>query len=535
MVGKARQGRHGRCSATTSLGSAGYEQNCRVLYLCGNILTCADNIKSKMADKRVLPNSKLQGKFRELWRRALTLSNLNDLNAQTVTAWAQQIGLNVLEAVERDVGLFRTTPSVVLTSEGGVAYFPKTSATNDPVWLMNRRACERVAALWEKVEWFAPLWVPQGRLNELLKDVEYRSKEEAIRLFDYHTSTIYVLSFQAVCIAQLIPQSRSLVKFAPIAREAYLAFYAGHRASSIAALMPVMEGALRRIAEDSGDLPISEQIDRIIDRACMLASRLHFGGNWVPPEYLTSDYLYGQDERIFVFETFRQWLKGTFFRRTGEYDGITWLNRHLFAHGTSTDWQNGANFCRLVVALATLGVIESWHDESNAVPTLFPTMNEDSRLLWEQAQLHAQAQTMLKILAQKNYQTYGQLVPPMPTDDGVSLRKALLTQQCMNDLVRPLRDAGWSIDVEEPDERALCMKVVAKSEETVLRVALLYSCATDNKRYRELERESDAILYLGAPYKQDTYAHGVGVHVGPVTAWQPPPAPGARKRLRQCT
>jgi hypothetical protein len=483
-----------------------------------------------MADKRVPQDTKLQGKFVGLWRRALTLPDLNDLNAQTVTEWAQQAGLTVLEAVERDVGLFRTTPSVMLTTEGGVAYFPKISPTNDPGWLTNRRACESVAALWEKLEWFAPLWVPQGRINELLKDVEYRSKEEAIRLFDYHTSTIYVLSFQAVCIAQLIPQSRSLVKFASVAREAYLAFYAGYRAASIAALMPVMEGALRRISEDSGNLPVPEQIDRIIDRACMLASRLHFDGNWVPREYRTSDYLYGQDERIFVFETFRRWLKGTFFRQTGEYDGITWLNRHLFAHGTSTDWQNSANFCRLVVALATLGVIESWHDESNAVSMMFPEMNEDSRLLWQQAQLQIQGQMMLKIVEQKNYQTHGQLVPPMPTDDGVTLRKAHLTQQCMSDLVRPLRDAGWSIDVGEPDERALYVKVVAKSENAVLRVALLYSCATDNKIYRELAQEFDAILYLGAPYKQDAYAYSVSVHVGPVTAWQPPPAPGVRGR-----
>ncbi len=474
-------------------------------------------------------STKLQEKFLGIWRRALTLSNLNDLNSGTVAAWAQQAGLNVLEVAERDVGLFRTTPAVVLTTEGGVAYFPKISATSDLGWLANRRACERVAALWEKVEWFAPLWVPQGRINELLKDVEHRSKEEAIRLFDYHTSTIYALSFQAVCIAQLIPKSRSLADFAPVAREAYLAFYAGYRASSIAALMPVMEGALRRISEDSGKLPVPDQIDRIIDRACALASRLHFNGNWVPREYRTSEYLYGQDERVFVFETFRQWLKGTFFRQTGEYDGITWLNRHLFAHGTSTDWQNSANFCRLVVALATLGVIESWHDESNAVSILFPEMTEDSRLLWQQAQLQAQAQMIIKSVEQKNYQAHGRLVPPMPTDDGVTLRKAHLTHECMSDLVRPLRDAGWSIDVGEPDARALYMRVAARSEDELLRVALLYSCATDNKLYRELEQESDVILYLGPPYQQSAYAYGINVHVGPVTAWQPP-LPRNRKR-----
>jgi hypothetical protein len=477
-----------------------------------------------------LASNELQAKFLGLSWRARNLPNLGELTAETVARWAQQAGLNVLEAVERDVGLFRRTPAVVLTVDGGVAYFPKISATGDPAWLANRQASERVAALWEKMEWFAPLWVPQAETNDLLKAVEHRSKEDAIKLFNYHTSTIYVLSFQAVCIAQLIPKSRSLSGFAPIAREAYLAFYAGHKASSIAALIPVMEGALRRISEGNEKRSVSDQIDRVIDRACMLASRLHFDGNWVPPGYRTSSYLYGQDERIFVFESFRLWLKGTFFRKTGEYDGITWLNRHLFAHGASTEWQNGANFCRMIVALATLGVIESWHDESNNVPTLFPDMNEDSRLLWQQALLQAQAQMTLKLVEQKNYHKHGQLVPLMPTDDGVTLRKAKLTKECIKDLVRPLRDAGWSIDVGEPDARALYMKVVATSGEAELRVALLFGCATDNALYRELAQTSHVILYLGPPYQQNSYAYGINVHVGPVTAWQPPLAPNRMRK-----
>ena len=74
--------------------------------------------------------------------------------------------------------------------------------------------------------------------------------------------------------------------------------------------------------------------------------------------YLTKDYLLGQDERVFAFETFRRWLQKSFFQKTGEYDGLTWLNRHMFAHGTHSDWQESGNFSRLVVALATLAFIK---------------------------------------------------------------------------------------------------------------------------------------------------------------------------------
>ncbi|KLU25685.1 hypothetical protein EOS_13425 [Caballeronia mineralivorans PML1(12)] len=70
------------------------------------------------------------------------------------------------------------------------------------------------------------------------------------------------------------------------------------------------------------------------------------------------------------------------------------------------------------------------------------------------------------------------------------------------------------------------MKVVATSEEAVLRVAFLYSCGTENALYKELEKDSDAILYAGAPYNQESYAYGISVHVGPVAGCQPPLAPG---------
>lgn len=478
-----------------------------------------------MQDRLVDADAHLDKKFAGLWWRARKLPSLSNLNSTTIEQWATEVGLDVRDVSERNVGAFQPTPAVVLVVDGRTAYFPMVSATDDPSWLTNRKAHERAAALWSKAEWFEPLWVPRGQLNTLLADVEHRSREDAIARFDYHTSTIYTLAFQAVCVAQFIPKSRTLAPFAPIAREAYLAFYAGHRASSIAALIPVMEGALKRISEENGNLSVPDQIDRVIDRACALAARLHFDGNWIPSEYSTKEYLYGQDERVFVFETFRQWLKGMFFRQTGEYDGVTWLNRHLFAHGTSTEWANAGNFRRLVVALATLGVIESWHDETNGVPLMLPDMNDDSRLLWQQAQLQAQGQAMLKIVEQRNYQKYGQLVPPMPTDNGVGLRKAQLAQECMKDLVRPLRDAGWSVEVGEPDEQALQMRVVARSGEMELRVALLFSCATDHKIYQELAQDCNAILYLDSPYNQKAFAYGIDVHVGPVAAWQPPRAP----------
>jgi hypothetical protein len=113
-----------------------------------------------------------------------------------------------------------------------------------------RQKCEAVLAkareeheanLWEKFQWFLPLWVSMEKIRGLLKEAAHRKREDAAKLFDHHMSTVYTLAFQAVCIAQILPHARGLAEFAPLARAAYLAFYSGHRASSIAALIPVMK------------------------------------------------------------------------------------------------------------------------------------------------------------------------------------------------------------------------------------------------------------------------------------------------------
>ncbi|WP_437953526.1 hypothetical protein WME98_24705 [Sorangium sp. So ce296] len=466
--------------------------------------------------------------FLAIWRRALNQPSLETLTPSLIASWASVRGLQVQHVEERDVGAFAPTTSIVLSVPDGRACFPKVSPSGDQAWQRRRDHANRDAATWAKMEWFSPLWVPRGKVESLLKETANCSQQRAVELFDYHTSTIYTLAFQATCIAQLLPQARSLREFCPLAREAYLAFYSGYRASSIAALIPVIEGSLTRIVSGA-NLSVGDRVDRAVAPAIELAAQLHFERMWVPREYKTVEYLLGQDERVFFFETFRRWLRSSFFRRTDEYDGATWLNRHMFAHATSSSWQQSANFARLVVALVSLGVVESWHDESNQVSLFFPDMNEDSTLLWQQALFYGQAQSILKQMEAQRYHDHGRLVPELPTDNGVLLRKAILSEDCINDLVRPLREAGWNVAVGEPDERALYVTVAATAGDERLRVALLYSCATANEIYRQLALTSDAILYRGGPYRQDQYAYGVTIHVGPVAGWQPPTAPDRRR------
>lgn len=465
-------------------------------------------------------------RIRGLWCRAQGLPSYQGLNSELIATWAHAVDLPVDTVEERSIGRFNSIPAVVLTTGDHIAAYPKVAAMGDPAWLLNKQRRDLEASLWSKVEWFLPFWTGHGDSREILAAVSCRDREEAIRHFNYHTSTIYTLPFQAICIAQLMPSCRSLDEFSPVIREAYLAAYSGYSASSIAALIPVIEGALRKMSGSSGDAPVREVVDRVCDRACLSASKLYYDGMWVPEEYTTPDYLFAQDELVFGFQTFREWLKSAFFKNSGEYDGVTWLNRHLFAHGASTLWQEGTNLQRLIVALATLGLIESWHDESHCVPLLFPRMNDDSKLLWQQALLRGAIQGVVTQHEASVYQEHGRLVPELPGDDGRLLRSAHLGDRCINELVRPLRDAGWQVKVGEPDEKGLWMKVEATSGEEHLAIGLLFSCATANQIYRDLASTCSAILYLGAPHQQESFAYGIDVHVGPVAGWRPPAPKG---------
>jgi hypothetical protein len=208
--------------------------------------------------------------FLALWRRALQLPTLMDMNSTIVSEWAEQKGLIVRHVVERDVGLFGPTPAIVLKVDGDVACLQKVPATGDAKWQARRTRADEHAAPWERVEWFSPLWVPNGKCQELLAAVRYRTREDAVAQFHYHMSTQYTLAFQAVCIAQFMPSAPSLAGFVPLAREAYLGFYSGYRASSIAALIPAVEGALSRMVIDPPGMTVPDQVDRAIDKAMQL-------------------------------------------------------------------------------------------------------------------------------------------------------------------------------------------------------------------------------------------------------------------------
>jgi hypothetical protein len=146
--------------------------------------------------------------------------DLAELTPDVVLAWAKARGLEGVTADACSLGAFNPIDGIVLAIGGDQAFFPKISASEDPLWRERHQYAEANAALWEKVEWFSPFWVPRAATGKVLADARNVSKTRAIEMFNYHMSTTYTLAFQAVCIAQIMPKAPSLEAVCPLAREA---------------------------------------------------------------------------------------------------------------------------------------------------------------------------------------------------------------------------------------------------------------------------------------------------------------------------
>lgn len=225
----------------------------------------------------VMSLSDLEIKFSGIWRRALNESSLSALKPELIEKWASDKRLINPVARFADVGVFHPTPCIVLSVNGGRACFPTIPVSGDESWETRRKQYEDQAALWDKVEWFMPLWLPMGEVSKLLGSVRCVSRERALELFDYHTSTLYTLAFQAICIEQILPLARSLKEIVPLAREAYLGAYSGYWATSVGTLIPAIEGSLTRIVYDLGTkATAADKIDHAVNRAIETAARLHY-------------------------------------------------------------------------------------------------------------------------------------------------------------------------------------------------------------------------------------------------------------------
>lgn len=476
--------------------------------------------------------SKPNKHIRAAWDRFSNTGEMERVSLDEVRQFIEQRGLAVELIEEVTFGSTLRLEAIHLKTNVGSALYPRkrlesmTSSGNNISWTQNYEH------FWHSVDWFIPPFLSRGQINKAL-DISgfkkgacrYSEKLYLQQQFEPALSSIYTLDNIVPITVQTLGDSVAIGEHLPIIKEAILAFYSGMKIVAIAALIPIIEDALGSIIGETGSkLDTVAKVHKAINLAIENVIDLHMNeAEWMPPEYIEIPILKLSNERILILETIRYWLINSFYADTETYSNHSGFNRHIFAHATSSIWQNTNNFFRAMGLIQALAFIECFAVKATNLSFFCPTPDNraHSFRLEIEACLAAQV-AKKKVLGEAQIANH---LPhnPIATDDGWLQRAAILSEKMNSQIILKLRDKGWQChSFSDPIKEGEYVTVRASKGESDIKIALLYSCATGNPIFKHLDETCDVILYQGSYYHQGSYGYGIETTILPLSAWIPP-------------
>lgn len=104
---------------------------------------------------------------------------------------------------------------------------------------------------------------------------------------------------------------------------------------------------------------------------------------------------------------------------------------------------------------------------------------------------------------------------------GVELRMDILRKAADQQMLKPLRSHGWTATIDSEHADGEYLVISATKADATHKAALMYSSATDNRHYRQLDKTVDHIFTNGALYKVESFAYGIAKPVAPVDEFFP--------------
>ncbi|WP_175713159.1 YaaC family protein [Burkholderia ambifaria] len=95
-------------------------------------------------------------------------------------------------------------------------------------------------------------------------------------------------------------------------------------------------------------------------------------------------------------------------------------------------------------------------------------------------------------------------------------RIAILRSDVERVILQPFRSHGWVAEIVQEHDYQSSLEVVASKGEKSVRLGVLYSTATENAFYKNLEQRVQHIFFNGQPYMLDSFAQGISVPVEPL-------------------
>lgn len=475
---------------------------------------------------------KLERKFQFIWNRIYHTNKLTDISLEEFKSIVQQQGIIIKEIKETTFGFNQTIKAIKLETPERVAIFPRMKLEQMPLYTQNIEPFRESQDFWRKVDWFYPVYISREQINKgfevvglKIGDHKTLPKKVLQERFEQAFPTLYNFSNIIPMTAQALTDSIAIAKHLPVIRESILAFYSGMRVVAISSLIPIIEDVLNTIiGRHSRGLDLKAKVQHCISKARENIIKEHFdNADWIPQDFIQVDVLKVINERIRVIELIGDWLQNSFYEDTDKYDNISGFNRHYFAHANSQIWQTQSNFFRAIGLIQAMAFIECFAT-NNSKLSVFPPIPDKRSESFRNDVFACLNLQVIKNELLRNLQIQNCLpFNPTSSDDGWLGRSAILSSTMNNEIVIKLRNNGWQChDFGEPIKIGEYITVKATKNMEIIGVTLLYSCATDNAIYKELEKVSTYILYLGPPYQQSSYAKGVEKYVGPLNAWLAP-------------
>jgi hypothetical protein len=206
--------------------------------------------------------------------------------------------------------------------------------------LTNKQPAQWLANAFKQVDSPIPVYVPMGFLTKLAKEIETTPQDLKAEVLRKGLAEIWQPLNLATNYLERYSKIPYVSDFRQHIGEAVKAYFSGCKHTAIAALIPVLEGIVRKIAKrrgrevGSGTKKINDEFDEFVKRE------------------MCSSACYG--ERVILLESLRDFVRNVLLRNTDSFSGLNQFNRHGISHGIFLDFGFDVNFYREMILLDSL-------------------------------------------------------------------------------------------------------------------------------------------------------------------------------------
>jgi hypothetical protein len=203
----------------------------------------------------------------------------------------------------------------------------------------------RAAAIWlgeifKSVDWLIPAYLSLGFIHRLATVIDRAEGEDKLNIFRGVLSLVYTPEYLAKFYLARYSQIIHVRDFSRQIDESFKAYFSGYRLVAITAMIPVLEGIIRKIATAAsrdvgpGTSGVLREFETIVE------------------DETNSPHRY--EERLVMLQLLRDFMRDRFLKNTSRYEGLNQFNRHGILHGVFDDYGEELNFLRVITILDLL-------------------------------------------------------------------------------------------------------------------------------------------------------------------------------------